>query len=57
MLSSLVRSMKSCFGGMRTSFCFLALLEMVALGDDMVNWLSMMNVMMMDLNERCMWVL
>lgn len=42
--SSLVRSMKSCFGGMMTSFCFLALLEMVVLGDDMVNWLSLMKV-------------
>jgi hypothetical protein len=36
--------MKSCFGGMMTSFCFLALLEMVVLGDDMVNWLSLMKV-------------
>ena len=26
-LSSLVRSMKSCFGGIMTSFCFLALFE------------------------------
>ena len=43
-LSSLVRSMKSCFGGMITSFCFLALLEMVVLGDDMVDWFSLMKV-------------
>jgi hypothetical protein len=43
-LSSLVRSMKSFFSGMMTSFCFLALLEMVVLGDDMVNWLSLMKV-------------
>ena len=35
-LSSLVRSMKSCLGGMMTSFCFLALFELVVLGDDMV---------------------
>lgn len=47
-LSSLVRSMKSCFGGMMTSFCFLTLLEMVVFGDDMVIWLSLMNVMMME---------
>ena len=35
-LSSLVRSMKSCLGGIMTSFCFLALLEWVVLGDDMM---------------------
>ena len=47
-LSLLVRSMKSCFGGMMTSFCFLALLEMVVFGDDMVIWLSLLNLMMID---------
>lgn len=47
-LSSLVRSIKSCFGGMITSFCFLALLEVVVFGDDMMNLLRLMNVMMME---------
>ena len=36
LLSSFVRSMKSCFGSIMTSFCFLALLELVILGDDMM---------------------
>ena len=36
--------MKSCFGGIMTSFCFLALLELVVLGDDMVDRLSLMKV-------------
>ena len=35
-LSSFVRSMKSCLGGIMTSFCFLALFEWVVLGDDMM---------------------
>ena len=39
-LSSLVRSMKSCFGGIMTSFCLLALVELVVLGDDMMRWLG-----------------
>ena len=39
MLSSWVRSMKSCFGGMMTSFCFLALFEWVVLGEDIVKWM------------------
>ena len=44
-LSLLVRSMKSCFGGIMTSFCFLTLFEMVVLGDDdMMNLLSLMKV-------------
>jgi hypothetical protein len=47
-LSSLVRSIKSCFGGMITSFCFLALLEVVVFSDDMMNWLRLMNMMMME---------
>ena len=47
-LSSFVRSIKSCFGGMITSFCFLALLEVVVFGDDMMNWLSLIGVMMME---------
>ena len=38
-LSSFVRSMKSCFGGMMTSFCLLELVELVVLGDDMMRWL------------------
>ena len=44
MLSSFVRSMKSYFGGMMTSFCFLALLGVVVFGDDMMNWLSLISV-------------
>ena len=44
-LSSFVRSIKSCFGGMITSFCFLALLEVVVFGDDMMNWLRLMLIM------------
>ena len=35
-LSSLVRSMKSCLGGMMTNFCFLEVLEMEDFGDSMV---------------------
>ena len=38
-LSSFVRSMKSCFGGMMTSFCLLEVVELVVLGDDMMNCL------------------
>ena len=41
MLSSLERSMKSCFGGIMTSFCLLALVELVIFGDDMMKWLRM----------------
>ena len=48
-LSSFVRSIKSCFGGMITSFCFLALLEVVVFGDDTMNLLRLM--MIMELNE------
>ena len=44
-LSSLVRSIKSFFGGMITSFCFLALLEVVVFGEDMMNWLRLMMIM------------
>ena len=36
MLSSLVKSMKSCFGGMITIFCFLEALEFEVLGGDMM---------------------
>jgi hypothetical protein len=36
-LSSLVKSMKSCFGGMMTIFCFFEALEIEVLGDDMVD--------------------
>jgi hypothetical protein len=35
-LSSFVRSMKSCFGGMMKIFCFLEALEFEVLGGDMV---------------------
>ena len=38
MLSSLVKSMKSCLGGMTTSFCFLEVLEFEVLGGDMMIW-------------------
>ena len=41
MLSSFVRSMKSCFGGIIISFCFLALFEMMVFSDDMVIWLRL----------------
>ena len=34
LVSSRVKSMKSCFGGMIMSFCFLAWLEMIVFGDD-----------------------
>ena len=50
-LSSLVRSIKSCFSGMITSFCFLALLEVVVFGDDMMNLLRLMMIM------KCGWKL
>ena len=36
LLSSFVRSMKSCFGGMITIFCFFEALEMEVLGEDMM---------------------
>ena len=39
MLSSFVKSMKSCFGGMMTSFCLLEVVELVILGDDMMRCL------------------
>ena len=35
-LSSLVKSMKSCFGGMITIFCFFEALEIKVLGKDMM---------------------
>ena len=35
-LSSFVKSMKSCFGGMITIFCFLEVLELEVLGGDIV---------------------
>jgi hypothetical protein len=35
-LSSFVKSMKSCFGGMITIFCFLEALEFEVLGGDMM---------------------
>ena len=35
-MSSWVRSMKGCFGGMITSLCFLEVLEMEDFGDNMV---------------------
>ena len=52
LLSSIVRSMKSCFGGMITSFCFLALLEMVVFGDDMIN---LVEVEEDDVMKKMMW--
>ena len=36
MLSSLVKSMKSCFGGIMTIFCFFEALEIEVLGEDMM---------------------
>ena len=45
LLISIVRSMKSCFGGMITSFCFLALFEMMVFGHDMVIWLRFKKMM------------
>ena len=36
LVSSWVRSMKGCFGGMMTSLCFLGVLEMEDFGDNMV---------------------
>ena len=44
MLSSLVRSMKSCFGGIMTSLCLLVLVEFEVLGDDIMVWLRLMVV-------------
>ena len=41
LLSSFVKSMKSCFGGMTTSFCFLEVLECEVLGGVMM--IKMMN--------------
>ena len=38
LLSSFVKSMKSWFGGMTTSFCFLEVLEFELLGGDMMIW-------------------
>ena len=39
LLSSFVRSMKSCFGGMMTSFCLLEVVELVVFGDDIMECL------------------
>ena len=39
-LSSFVKSMKSCFGGMITIFCFFETLEMEVLGEDMMVWVE-----------------
>ena len=43
-LSSWVRSMNNCLGGIMTSFCLLPLVEFEVFGDDMVLGLSLMVV-------------
>jgi len=53
-MSSWVRSMKGCFGGMITSLCFLEGLEMEDLGDSIVDDNGcLMKVMVDEVKGNC----
>jgi len=53
-MSSWVRSMKGCFGGMITSLCFLEVLEMEDFGDSIVDENGcLMKVMVDEVKGNC----